>query len=57
MIKLRMTSAALSDDQMKEMVGTLFLGIFFATFWLTFAYGIFRLIRRTESIEPPAPKS
>ena len=57
MIKLRMTSTALSDDQMKEMVGTLFLGIFFATFWLTFAYGIFRLIRRTESMEPPAPKS
>ena len=57
MIKLRMTSTALSDDQMKEMVGTLFLGVFFATFWLTFAYGIFRLIRRTESMEPPSSKS
>src|SRR5205823_1542123 len=57
MIKLRMATSALSDDQMKDMVGTLFLGVFFATFWLTFAYGIFRLIRRTESMEPPAPKT
>ena len=57
MIKLRMSTAALSDYQMKDMVGTLFLGVFFATFWLTFAYGIFRLIRRTEPMKPPAPKS
>jgi hypothetical protein len=40
-----------------EQVVNSFVGIFFATFWLTFAYGIFRLIRRTESMEPPAPKS
>jgi len=30
---------------MKELVGTMFLGIFFATFWLTFAYGVFRWIK------------
>ena len=56
LIKLRMSgAAALSEDQMRDIMGSLFLGVFFATFWLTFAYGVFRWIRRTESIGP-APK-
>ena len=42
---------------MKELVGTSFLGIFFATFWLTFAYGIFRWIKRGELPEAPPLKS
>ena len=45
-----------SEDQMKEFVGTSFLGIFFATFWLTFAYGVFRWIKRTEPPDEPPPK-
>ena len=28
-------------------------GIFFATFWLTFAYGIFRWIKRLERADEP----
>ena len=54
--KSRMAGAP-SEEQMAGLMGNSLLGIFFATFWLTFAYGIFRLIGRTESTEPPAPKS
>jgi hypothetical protein len=51
-------AGAPSEEQMTEhLMSNAFLGVFFATFWLTFAYGIFRLIRRTESMEPPGPKS
>ena len=58
MIKLRMSGAQdLSEDQMKELVGTMFLGVFFATFWLTFAYGVFRWIKRGETPENSPPKS
>ena len=57
MIKLQMSGVAEpSEDQLKELVGTSFLGIFFATFWLTFAYGIFRWIKRGEPPEAPPPK-
>ena len=56
-IKLRMSGVAEpSEEQMKELVGTSFLGIFFATFWLTFAYGVFRWIKRTEPPEASPPK-
>jgi len=55
LMKLRMSGAAVSsEDQMREVVGSLFLGLFFATFWLTFAYGVFRWIRRAESQGPTA---
>jgi len=54
LMKLRMSGIeASSEDQMRDVVGSLFLGLFFATFWLTFAYGVFRWIRRTESPESP----
>ena len=57
MIKLQMSGTAEpSEDQMKELVGTMFLGIFFATFWLTFAYGVFRWIKRGEPPAAPPPK-
>ena len=57
MIKLKMSGVvAPSEDQMKELVGTAFLGIFFATFWLTFAYGIFRWIARGENQPEPPPQ-
>jgi len=42
---------------LKELIGTVCLGIFFATFWLTFAYGVFRWIKRDEPPETPLPKS
>src|SRR5436853_4765268 len=45
-------AGAPSDEQTASLMGNSLLGIFFATFWLTFAYGIFRLIRRTDSMEP-----
>ena len=54
--KSRMAGAP-SEEQTASLMANSLLGIFFATFWLTFAYGIFRLIRRSESMEPPAPKS
>ena len=57
LIKLRMSGMAEpTEEQMKEMVGTLFLGIFFATFWLTFAYGLFRWIKRGEMPDQPPSK-
>ncbi len=57
LIKLRMSRMAEpTEEQMKELVGTMFLGIFFATFWLTFAYGIFRWIKRSEMPGEPLPK-
>lgn len=50
MMKLRMSGVVtLSQEQTQELVGNLFLGIFFATFWLTFAYGLFRWIRRSDT--------
>jgi hypothetical protein len=55
MIKLRMSGVVEpNEEQMQDLVGTMFLGIFFATFWLTFAYGVFRWIKRREqATEPP----
>jgi hypothetical protein len=54
MIKLQMSGVVEpSEDQMKELIGTAFLGVFFATFWLTFAYGVFRWIKRDEPPEEP----
>ncbi len=58
MIKLRVGGTAdFTEDQMKDLVETMFLGIFFATFWLTFAYGIFRWIKRAEAQESSTPKA
>jgi len=58
MIKLKMSGVAEpSEDQMKELVGTMFLGIFFATFWLTFAYGLFRWLKRADPPEESPPKA
>ena len=54
MIKLKLGGVVEpSEDQMKELVGTAFLGVFFATFWLSFAYGVFRLIKRGEQATTP----
>ncbi len=47
-VKLRMGSVPPSEDQVIAAMGDAFMGVFFATFWLTFAYGIFRWIRRTD---------
>ena len=56
-VKLRMAGVPPTEDQLIAAMGNAFLGVFFATFWLTFAYGIFRWIRRTDSAEmaPPNP--
>jgi hypothetical protein len=58
LIRLKMSGVTeLSEDQMKELAGTMFLGIFFATFWLTFAYGLFRWIKRGETPDESPPKT
>jgi hypothetical protein len=52
LVKLRMSGVStLSQEQMQELVGNAFFGIFFATFWLTFAYGLFRWIRRAGGVQ------
>jgi hypothetical protein len=57
MIKLKVSGVGeLSEEQMQDLVGTMFLGIFFATFWLTFACGIFRWIKRGDPPEEIPPK-
>jgi hypothetical protein len=49
LIKLRLAGIVEpSEEQMRNLVSNLFLGVLFATFWLTLAYGIFRWIRRSE---------
>lgn len=54
LLKLRMSGMTEpSEDQIKELVGTAFLGVVFATFWLTFAYGVFRWIKRDEHAPEP----
>ena len=57
-IKLRMSGVTEpSEEQMKDLVPTLFMGVIFATFWLSFAYGIFRWIKRAEPPDEPTPKT
>ncbi len=56
-IRIRMETAQPTDEQMDEMVGSI-VGLPFAIFWTTFAYGIFRLAGAREakaqgSVEPP----
>lgn len=53
-IKLRMSGVMEpSEDQMKDLVPTLFMGVICATFFLSFAYGVFRWIKRGERSEEP----
>jgi len=54
-IKLRMSGVTEpSEEQMKDLVPTLFMGVICATFFLAFAYGVFRWIKRGEqATEPP----
>jgi hypothetical protein len=56
-VKLRVSGAPPTEDQLIAAMWNAFLGVFFATFWLTFAYGIFRWIRRTDSAETTPPNS
>ena len=56
-VKIRMGSIPPSEDQLIAVTGNAFLGVFFATFWLTFSYGIFRWIRRMDSAEMAPPNS
>jgi hypothetical protein len=56
-VKIQMGSIPPSEDQLIAVTGNAFLGVFFATFWLTFSYGIFRWIRRMDSAEMPPPNS
>jgi len=56
-IKLQLSGVAEpSEDQMIELVRTGVFGVIFATFWLSFAYGIFRWIKRAEPPDEPPPK-
>ena len=55
LIKLQMSGETQpSEEQMGAILADSFLGVFFATFWLSFAYGIFRWIRRSEALESPS---
>jgi hypothetical protein len=56
-VKLRMVTVPPSEEQLIAAMGNAFLGVFFATFWLTFAYGIFRWIRRNDSAGTAPPNS
>jgi len=61
-IKLRMSGVTEpSEEQMKDLVPTLFMGAICATFFLSFAYGVFRWIKRGEQAttppDEPPPKS
>jgi hypothetical protein len=50
LIKLQMSGETQpSEEQMGTLLANSFLGVFFATFWLSFAYGIFRWIRRSDA--------
>jgi hypothetical protein len=57
-IKLRLSGVTEpSEEQMKDLVPTLFMGVICATFFLSFAYGVFRWIKRVEPPEESPPKS
>jgi hypothetical protein len=57
LIKLRMSGIPEpSEAQMRTLLENSVFGVIFATFWLTFAYGIFRWIRRADSADP-TPKA
>ena len=56
-VKLRMGSVPPSEEQLLAVMGNAFFGVFFATFWLSFAYGIFRWIRRNDSARTVPPNS
>lgn len=57
MIKLRLSGVTEpSEEQMGNLLGSMFWGVIFATFMLSFAYGIFRWIKRAEPPEAPPPK-
>ena len=57
MIKLQMSGVTEpNEDQMVELLHAGVFGVIFATFWLTFAYGVFRWIKRDESPDEAPPK-
>ena len=57
-IKLRRSGMTeLSEEQMKDLVPTMFTGVICATFFLSFAYGVFRWIKRGEQPGEPPPES
>ena len=57
MIKLQISGVTEpNEDQMVELLHAGVFGVIFATFWLTFAYGVFRWIKRGEPPEAPPPK-
>ena len=55
-LKLRMSGVTEpSEEQMKDLVPKMLMGVICATFFLSFAYGVFRRITRgaQPAIEPP----
>jgi len=56
-IKLRISGVQEpSEEQMTDLLRALFMGVICATFLLSFAYGIFRWIKRSETVHEPPPK-
>lgn len=56
-MKLRMSGVMEpSEEQMKDLVPILFTGVICATFFLSFAYGVFRWIKRGEPSDELPPK-
>jgi hypothetical protein len=53
MIQLRLTTSQPNEAQMGEIVVAILFGLFSSIFWFTFAYGIFRWLRRDVARETP----
>ncbi|MBI5411508.1 MAG: hypothetical protein HZA21_05915 [Nitrospirae bacterium] len=49
MVRIRMASAEPSDQEMGLILTAVLFGLVSSIFWLTFAYGIFKWIRRKEA--------
>ena len=49
MVQVRMTVAEPTDEQMGRILIAVLFGLFSSIFWLTFAYGIFKWVRRKEA--------
>ena len=49
MVEVRMSAAEPTDEQMGRILIAVLFGLFSSIFWLTFAYGIFKWVRRKEA--------
>ncbi|OGW69539.1 MAG: hypothetical protein A3A88_03335 [Nitrospirae bacterium RIFCSPLOWO2_01_FULL_62_17] len=59
MVQVRMATEQPTDQQMGLILTAVVAGLFSSVFWISFAFGIFRWIKRreTEASEPAAPST